>query len=415
MPRRGGDDERPAVELWGAEPEPIPTQRVEIGVRRSNRLPVVLAVVAVAGLLGAGLVLGDSDGADGASDPTSAAAAREEQDDKRDEQADGAADGTTTSRPRRPTTTTAPTTTLPPGPVLWERTGVALLATTSGARWTWVDLDTGERREIELEAYDPWFVIPARGGVVHLDRRSEHALFQPLPDGEPLVLGPASEVLATEDPAAVWLLRRSSDDGTPLVSPRAQLVRIDGTLLGDEISVASGYPRAATTQGVIFGGGGRAFQQDDRGVRSLGIGDVLNVRGTSVALATCDDAAVCRPEVLDLVTGARTVFPALPTADPYNSVVEVTPDGGLLVSAFPPDGFGDVEAVLYDGAGQERGRVFLPNVPNTGTAWLPGSSTGLLPADGGVVRLHEVDGQLVTTPVPGLDGLRAEWALVIPR
>jgi hypothetical protein len=414
--RRGAeDDERPAVELWGAEPQTLPTQRVELGANRSPRLPVVAAVVVVLGLIGLGLGLGDSSDGPGDDDPTSAEAGREEQGDKRDEQAADAEDTTTTTRRRRPTTTTAPTTTIATGPVFWWPTGAGLLTSATGERWTWVDLDTGERRDVELGTSDPWMTVPVLGGVVHLGHGTGEAIYQPLPDGEAVVLGEAEEVLATEDPTLVWLLRHDGSSGGPSVQTQAQLVGLDGDAAGDEVVLTGSYPQAATTEGLIFAGGGRAFQQDGRGVRSLGIGDVLDVRGTSVVLGVCDEQATCRPEVLDLFTGARVVYPPLPTTAPYSHLVELIAGGGLLVAEFPADGLGRMKAVLYDGAGREWGRIDMPGPANNGTAWLPGTGGALLPDGDGFLRVHDADGELVTTPVPGLADLPSSWVYIVPR
>lgn len=406
--RGGGDDERPAVEIWGIDPDPLPTRRVEIGQGRRNRIPVVAGVVAVAGLLAAGLVLGDTDDQPPA-DGERASPAQGSDDDgsaERDQRTT-----TSTSGTRRTTTTTAPTTTAPSGPVLWGPTGAGLLTSSSGSSWTWVDLDTGERREVDLDTADGWTVRPVRGGVVHIDDSYSGAVYQPLPDGEPVALGRASSVHPTEDLEAVWLVRWDERTGRSAI---AQLVRLDGTPLGGEIELASSNVLGGTTAGVLFGAGGRAYQQDQRGVEAIGYGDIRDVQGTRVALVACDETATCRPEVIDLATGERTSYPPLRTADTYDSTVELVPAGGLVVGTFLAASPG-VRAAFHAPSGAPLGEVVLPVRLDNAMTWLPDGGTALVRTDEGFARVGEVEGAVRSIALPRLDGVRGDWVVLVSR
>ena len=170
-------------------------QRVDLDGRRGVRPLVVVAVVAVLGLLIAGLVLGDAGGGD--SDDGERASPEQDDDDNErgNTDRDGAGERTTATTRSARSTTTAPTTTLALGPPLGAPVSLDLLLGTDGGSWTWVQLDTGLRREVNLDlGAEPESVglIGVRGGVVG---------FTPAYDGVELIRVVDGEVVSTELPA----------------------------------------------------------------------------------------------------------------------------------------------------------------------------------------------------------------------
>lgn len=404
MRRRGGDDERPAVEIWGAEPDPIPTQRVEIGTRRAVRRPVVVAVVAVVGLLLAGLAL-DGGGDGGPDDAERSSAEREE-----DERGDAAGQTTSTTRTPR-STTTSPSTTVALGPPLGQPMAVDVLIDTGGRSWTWVQLDTGLRQEVRLEVGqgpEAAGLIGVRGGVVGVSDGGD-AHFQPIPVGDPVSLGRASRVAPGPDDDSVWVVDVGSYDRGGDSSSVAQLVALDGSPIGPPVVVEASWLFGSTGNGLVFGKGGRVFEATADGVRVVASGELRAVARGRVAVYTCDDDATCWTEVIDTVSGTTTVIRAdgepfeplglssagwVARIDSLRQTLDLHDPSGALV--------GSVPFMLSD-------RWYYEQV----VSWLPDGTTVLAPAYDGVELITLLDGEVVSTELP--EDLDASQAVVIPR
>jgi hypothetical protein len=202
---RRDPDPRPEVELWGADAAPADTtQTIQVGGRRSRRAPLLAAVAAVA-LVAGGLALGGDD------DEQSSGLPREERDNRSRTELKPPTAGRATTTTLRPATTTT-TTTVPAGPVLPVQTGAALLLSGNGPTWTWLDLDTGRRLDVEVGIRDPYGLVPVSGGFVGLSGGT--AEYRPLPTGIPRSLGPADAILSSGSSDAVWLLRTMYDGAT---------------------------------------------------------------------------------------------------------------------------------------------------------------------------------------------------------
>lgn len=372
------------------------------GGRPSARLQALAALLVVAALLVGGVALDDSGG-----DQTGAP--REERDNR-----DRAELKTTTTV--RPTTTTA-TTTIPGGPVFGAPVGASLLLVDpeSSRRATLVDLDTGARHEVRVQADDPFGVVPVRRGIV-VARAGSAKLVRLDPDatadpdgvlGIALeTLGPADRVLASGSLDSVWLLRLA---GAPTPGVTAQLVDLSGHPLAEVLEVPVDFPVGATGEGVLFEDGGRALLTRRSGTSSVAVGRVLDLAGSRVALRTCDDLASCGVEVRDLTTG-RTQRLAGPAPGAEYGTLLLAPDGRVAVL----DHTAVFGMALFDADGNVVGQgppVLLDGEP----LWLPGSLGLLVPSGSGFRHIRPAEGGLVSEPVRALDGIQAGVGFVIPR
>ena len=198
---RRDPDERPPIEVVGAERGTGSLQHVSTGPSRPRRpggSGVVAAGVAIGLLLVAGLALGGDDGSP--ADP-----ARDE-----GEGRSLAEDPTTTRRPGSTTTRPRPTTTtIPVGPVFGRPLGGWLL-TADGSGWTLVDIDSGARRDIALPAAGAFEARAVTGGVVMLSGGRREAGYYDLRSGTdlpvPVVLGTADQLLPGDRPDRIWLV-----------------------------------------------------------------------------------------------------------------------------------------------------------------------------------------------------------------
>jgi hypothetical protein len=386
------------VEVWGADVPPEgELQRIEVGGGRSRRVPAV-AVVALAALVVAGLVLGGGD-----DDPTSAPP----QDRASSTTLERAS--TSTTRPRSSTTSSTSTTAVL-GPILPQATGGALVIPDQSSRWwTWLDLDSGMRREVDvrLGVDDAYSAVPVRGGLVL--PRGGNAAFMPLPEGEPVDLGPADQVVSAGLPDSVWLLRSGSGSGLPGESGTvARLVGLDGSIRATVAVPQLSYAFGATAEGLIFSAGGRAYLAGPDGVEQLGVGEVLSVTDPYVALLTCDEEVRCAPELLDTRTGQRRSLPAIPYPYPYGVSVLIAPDGRVAVIRYDQV----EELTVYAASGNVVGSA-EGSLANGNVRWLPGDS-GLVTAQPLSIVRPDGAGGLVRVAIEGADDLRADLVLVIP-
>lgn len=390
----------------------------------------------VGALLLVGLVLGDRDeGTTGDS---------KEERDNRDRAA--LKTTTTTAEPADRSTTTRPattTTTLPVGPVFGEPVGVSvILISTNGITGTMVDLDTGARAEVRLSSDDPYNSVPVRAGLVVVQQTE--AMFVPLDppspaavgadpqavdpveqreaaeaaaaaaaeearsQPDPVRLGDADRVLSSGSPDSVWLIREFYEDPSQ-PGARAQLVDLTGRPLTDVVYVPVGYPMAATEEGIVFTVGGRVYLAGERGVQPLMVGEVLDAAAGRIAVLTCDDEAVCTPEVRDLATGRSTRFESI--HDPYQFGIGVTlsRSGALGLLSYQVGTYR-----LYEPGGRELGSIDGIS-PQGEPAWLPGDLGVLVSGPAGVQWIAPTTDGLVSREVPALDGLYGDVIFVIPR
>lgn len=318
MRRRGAaDDEEPAVELWGAEPESATTHRVELGGRRSLRLPVVVAVLAVVGLIAAGLVLGDAD------DPGQAA-------DEAAEEADGGA--TTTERERSTSTSTRrSTTTVAPTPTVAPFVGLPaqLLLAGGPGRPRLLDLATLQVQDVELDLDDQ--PIAVRGGIVAFS--AGRAWYRPLPEGEPVDLGTAhAGHAAAGDASSVWLLD-SAAPGLLRSGVTVRSVSLATDHRTEPAELGSLQIHGPVLDGLVGSAAGRVYVVGvDGSVRPIATGTVIGVSDGVMLLHTCDDRAQCVVEAWARDLGGTTPI-QLPEegALQFGASLAVQPGGTLAV------------------------------------------------------------------------------------
>lgn len=389
-------DPRPPVEVWAeGEPPERDVQRVEVGGGRGRRGSMV-ALAALALLVVGGLLLGGGDDSsrDGAS-----------QDD--DESSTTLPRSTSTTR-QRPTTTSSTSTTAVLGPILPVQTGAAVLAWSDATgRWTWLDLDTGLLRPVEVRSDDAYSAVPVRGGVVV--QQDGEAAFVPLPEGEQVELGPSDQVVSTGLPDAVWLVRIGTGRGLPGGSETtARLVGLDGEIRVTVAVPQLAYAAGATADGLVFTAGGRTYLAGAEGVRPLGVGDTLSVADPFVVLLACDERAECAPEVINTRTGRRRTLRGVSSPHPYSVSVIVSSAGEVAVAQHEDER----GLSVYDTSGRIVGRSagYLADVS---VRWLPGGA-GLVAA-GRPLSIVRPDGAggLVSQLIQGVR-LSADLVLVIP-
>lgn len=379
--------------MWGeAPPDSEPVQRVAVGGDRGRRGRTV-ALAALALLIVGGLLLGGGD------DATSG----------RPQDGDGpttTARASTTTRPRTATTSTSTTVVL--GPILPEKTGAAvLLYSESTGRWAWVELDTGLVRPVEVPSDDAYSAVPVRGGVVV--QREGDAVFVPLPEGEEVVLGTAEQLVSAGLPDAVWFVQLGMGAGPPgTADSTARLVGLDGSVRATVGTPQLFYATGATRDGLVFTSGGRTYLARAEGIEQLGVGDVLAVADPFVVILTCDEQAVCGPEVLDTRTGRRRALEGASSRHQYGISVTVSPAGEVAVAQRDQER----GLTVYDASGRIVGTAagYLADVP---LRWLPGGA-GLVGA-GRPLSLIGSDGAggLVSRFVTGVD-FSADVVFVIP-
>lgn len=385
------------MEVWGEPPAAgEPVHRVAVGGGRGRRGSVV-AIAALALLVVGGLLLGGGDdagrgGSEGDDEPSTTERP-----------------STSTTRPRT-TTTPSTTTTVVVGPILPEPTGAALLAySESTGRWTWIELDTGLVRPVEVRSDDAYSAVGVRGGVVVL--RAGRAVFVPMPEGEEVVLVPeaADQLVSADLPDAVWVVQMGTGGGLPgSTETTARLVGMDGDVRATVAVPQLTYAVGATREGLVFTAGGRTYLARPEGVAQLGVGEVFSVADPFVVLFTCDERAVCAPEVVDTRTGRRRTLRGVQSPRPYAISVLVSPTGSVAVARHE----GERGLTIYDASGGRVGTApgYLADVP---LRWLPGGA-GLVSA-GRPTSIIRPDGagELVGQPIPGVSS-QADVVLVIP-
>jgi hypothetical protein len=413
---RRDPDPRPPIEVWGADPGIESTDRVTVGHRAplGARGRAAATCALVAAILLVGLALGD--------DRTTS----QQQEEERDNSERAALKTTTTTRTRgsttsRPSTTTSTTTatSLPTGPVFGEPVGAALLLTTgSSSRWTFLDLDTGARTDVTLDANDVFEAVPVRNGIVVVNQTQAELV--PLPGvvslgtdegvmvaAPPTPLGEAERVLASGSPDSVWLVNTEFGPGERAV--RAQLVDLEGNVLSGIVRAPVGYPAGATRDGLVFWAGGRLYLATEDGVRDVLVGDVLDVAGRFLAALICDDQAVCDFHVVNTETGRTTRLRDGPGARELEGAVVLSDTGAVALAGFESGAIS-----LYDANGRSLGTVpdlQVQAVP----VWLPGDLGLIVASPSGVRRISASGGGLVDEPIPALDGRRVDALHVIPR
>lgn len=347
-------------------------------------------MLAVAGVLAVGILYGSDDPPE---EPASAAE-------------------TTTSRPER-TTTTRPrgstsSTPAQPGPVLGRITGGSIVVLANVGRWTWIDLDSGSRGEMDVRGVgDPSGAVPVAGGLV-VAEQSGQATLRPVPDGEALPLGPAEQVLPSGLPDRVWLLRYLTDAD----AMSARLVDLGGNeLLAMEMPPLGGGGWGGTATGLPFSAGGRTFFADGGGVRPVTQGDLLGAVGAGLVVATCDDEARCELELVDLET-SRAVRLGEPTVVTQGHVVipPVGPSGEFAVLSYR----NGVSLAWFSSDGRRLGLADLPLLSRQDLAWLPGDLGLLIPTGRGLQRA-QLDGRggITLDLIPGLSASSSEVVYLV--
>ena len=395
------DDERPAIEIVGADPPTTSLQHVSTrgpGGPRRRGIRVLLVAASVVGLLIVGLALGGDD--DGPPAP--------------DEQA-GADEETTTTRPRstttRPTTTTASTTTTTTGPLFAGQPLSGWLLSGNVSGWTLVDIATGARLETALPFDDPYSTRSVAGGVVTIvaGNVEYHDLRVAEAVREPVVLGPADQVLLSGLSDQVWLLQGTYEDGSS-TSGRARLVDLEGRQLRS-FGVPIGSYVAATADGVLFDRGGRVYRADEAGVEDLAVGDLIGVAGSSPVIFTCDVDASCGIELLhpsgERIRRLAIDHPSIDLAAEISSdalgrfaIVTYGPEDGPLISLFDPDG------------------ALLATVEDTGffggpLTWLPGDAGLVGTREGRIVWVHQAAEGWVVEDLLALAPVQSDGVLAI--
>ena len=402
MGRRGADP-RPPVEVWGADapPSDLPA-RIQMGGSRSRRTTLVVMAAAAVLLVG-GLALGGRDDSSGL--------AREGRDNRpRNERGQPVVGSSSTTARATSTSTSSTSTTIVAGPVLPDQTGASLLLSDAGPRWTWLDLDTGLRREVLVRGGDPYAVYPVRGGIVFL--RGETADFQPLPDGDLVRLGRADQLLSSGTPDTIWLVR-TSFEGPSLEGSEAVLVDLQGNERSGIVHLPASYPAGATERGLVFSRGGRTYLAEESGVRPLALGEALGSNGSSVVVLACDDEAACAPEIVDVTTGHAVRLAPIP--NPFEMGVSVLlSDAGDRLAIVTYYGSGQ-SLTIYDLTGRVIGSIddlAVQGMPR----WLP-DDLGLVAAlaGSGVARISVVEGGAIVEPITALEGRFGDFVYVIPR
>lgn len=296
-----------------------------------------------------------------------------------------------------------------PGPVLGQPTGAALLLQSSSGAWSWVQLDSGARREVELTPRAARGLVPVPGGVVGIF--GDVAEHWPLPGGEAVPLGEADLVVAGSTPGTVWLVRQHFD-GPSLVGSDAVLVGLDAVRRSGPIDLEGAHPLGATDGGLVFSRGGRTYVAGESGVRPVADGEARATNTGAVVVIACDDAAVCAPAVVDVATGRARRISAVRTPPELGATVLLTDDGRrLLVVSYAGQ---EADLAVYDETGGLLGRV-EGLVAGVEPRWLP-DGRGLIAVHARFGPVHIVLGLdgLGLVPITALARDQIAFLLVIP-
>jgi len=191
------------------------------------------------------------------------------------------------------------------------------------------------------------------------------------------------------------------------------LVDLEGNERSSTIQLPAAYPIGGTDRGLVFSRGGRTYVADESGVRPLALGEALRSNRTSVVVLSCNDQAVCAPEVVDIATGRSHRL--APIMNPYEMGINVllSDDGGIATVTY--EGSGQT-LQIYGAEGQVVGTVEHLS-SDSEPRWLPGG-LGLVTighrGSRGVVRISWTDGGAVVEPVTALDGQFGDFVYVIP-
>ena len=411
MARRDDNDARPPIEIVGAEPLTESLERVSVspGSRRRSTRRALAVCAGVAILLIGGLTLGDDD-----PDTTGDTPAEE-----RDNSAKLPLKGSTTTEPR--TTTTRPpttTTTIPVGPVFGEPVGAGLIVYSSAA-WQLIDLDTGARTDLDLPTRSSYGEVAVRGGIVMINRGgTREAEFYSISRsgevGPPVVLGLADQVLPAGRPDRLWLIdgggRSSGDGGFTSSTADVRLVDLTGEAVRS-FRVPSAYVSRAVDEGVLLDRGGRVYLADEAGIRPIAVGWTVGVMGDDVLLISCDDEAVCALTRQAVDGGATRALIDRIDVDRIGFDAISADDGRIALMSYGEDG---QSLLLFDAAGRslgtlEGGATGFNEMPR----WLPGDRGMLYVAGSTGHWIRSADGEWVSEPIPGLEGISSEVALVI--
>ena len=321
----------------------------------------------------------------------------------------------TTTRPRstttRLTTTTASTTTTTTGPLFAGQPLGGWLLSGNVTGWTLVDIATGARLETELPFDDPYSTRSVTGGVVTIvaGNVEYHDLRVAEAVREPVVLGPADQVLMAVVPDQVWLLQGTYEDGSSN-GGRARLVDLAGRQLRS-FRVPTGSYVAATADGVLFDRGGRVYRADETGVEDLAVGALIGVAGSSPVIFTCDADASCGIDLLhpsgERIRRLAIEHPSIDLAADISSdalgrfaMVTYGPEAGPLISLFEPDG------------------TLLAAVEDTGffggpLSWLPDDAGLVGTREGRIVWIHRTTEGWVVEDLPALAPVQSDGVLAI--
>jgi hypothetical protein len=373
---RRDSDERPPVEILGADPGVSSTQQVAMGPpRKPGRRRRSLAVAVLVGALVVGGIALSSGGDDEPEHPAD--------DEPRDNQ-DHIELG------KRTTATSGPTsTTLPIGPPLGIPVEATLVLFGQGAARA-VDLRTGEAWAVALPA-EAYGAVPVPGGLVMVV--SGDARFYPLStstsDPEPIVLGPADQVYRS-GVDRIWLADLPPE-GEPLAPASVAVRQVDQEgNVHRSFEVGGQWVAGATSDAVLLARGGRVFAADEEGVRSIGIGNVIGTNGDAALIVGCEEDGSCalRRQPTDGRGGRELLEVSDPDAELFDPsegldgrLALVATRGGVLSTAH-----------LFAADGSSLGEVDLGGLITSSSArWLP-DDLGLLTVSASGVHWLRPDG-----------------------
>ena len=357
-------DERPPIEILGADPGVSSTEHVALGPRRPGRPKGWL--LAVGALVLAALVASVALGGTDDDEPERAA-----DDEPRDNADHVELGGRQTTSSTRPTTTT----TLPLGPVFGEPVDGVLLMYRPGQIWSRVDLTTGVLDEIDLPVADGFSSIAMPGGVV-IPSPDREVRYYPVLDGstepEGVILGSGDQaVRAGAD--RVWLLEQPRDREDP--NTHARLVDLQGHVIR-ELEVP-GYQSVVTPEEMVVSRGGRVYAFDESGYRPIATGWVNGAIGDDALITACDDEGGCSLRVQPTDGGASRLLVRLDDPDDvYYDAPSVALDGRVALVRHTSRVFGQ-RLQLFDRSGEQLADVDVSGGEAATPQWLP-DDLGLL-------------------------------------
>ena len=362
-------------------------------MRHGARGRSVVVALALVGLLGAGLLLGDDDG-----DPAPAGR-------------DGDDAGPSTRvvpRPMSPTTRPSTTTTTepPPVPVLPGAGVRVLLLGQAGPEL--LDLDTGIAEEVPVPQ-GAYGVIAAGAGVVYVDGAQAWYVALPAdgPAAQAVALGGAEQVFEGDRPGRVWLFSPVPESG----GERYQVTLVDlaGGVVAGPRDVSDGYVAGAHPAGLVIQAAGRIYLVGAAGdVQALATGEVLGASQGWLLSRSCDDELRCGLTIWSPELRARSLRTDGGAAYGGSLAVDAAGRRGALV-LYGPDRVGLELLDLATGGAQD---VDLPGAGDVmGAAWLPGDLGLLVARSTELVRVHERAGQL---RVDQLRDRGADQLLILP-